>query len=79
MMKDSTISQFLMVILLSLPIQQFISCFYVIPDQYGFFDFCYDLHKDSSKLISDVEAPSSASLLKQEDEDSNEKINESVE
>ena len=31
-MKDSTVSQVLMCVLLSLPIQQFISCFYTVPE-----------------------------------------------
>jgi len=35
--KDSFITQMLNCIAFSLPLQQFISCFYVIPNQYGLF------------------------------------------
>ena len=36
--KDSYVTQMLNCVLLSLPLQQFISCYYTIPMQHGFFD-----------------------------------------
>jgi hypothetical protein len=38
---DSHLTELLVIFELSLPIQQFISCFYTIPLQYGFFDITY--------------------------------------
>jgi len=69
-MKDSSVSQFLMCLLISLPIQQFISCFYTIPDQYDFFAYSYgNQTDDSNKDVNDVEAPNSAKLLVNESTD----------
>ena len=68
-MKDSAVSQFLMCILMSLPIQQFISCFYVLPDQYNFFNYKLKNQTDESKkaIMEDVEAPNSAKLLENDE------------
>ena len=51
--KDSMVTCFLICFSMQFPIQQFVSCFYTVPLQYGFFDTIYA--KQTEECIEDLE------------------------
>lgn len=61
--KDSNVTYLLTCFMISMPIQQFTSCFYVIPSEHGFFK--HD-HNEGSKSI---ESPSAEHLSSEDSEE----------
>ena len=53
--KDNSVTYLLTCFMISMPIQQFTSCFYVIPKEHGFFNHDHNLGSKSLESKDDIE------------------------